>query len=261
MSKTIQIRIKDKRGGRFIIDDVVLNGYGEALGPYGIAVYITLCRHANMQSQQCWPSQQTIAKKTGMSVRQVKNMVDRCENLGLITREIAEGKYTIYTLLEPENKHLDKALHSMHPCTTDPSPLHSVQDTPAPGADKGTKEGTKEGTNILMSCKEIYKHFCERFNKNPNTYRLSEARKRKLKKRLTEFTAEEIKTAITNASNDDFYSGGGNRGWSADLDYITRNYENVEKLLNLIPRKGGKRGQYQSSNQPKKGKYDDVVER
>lgn len=148
-----QIRIKDKRGGRFIVDDVVLNGYGKALGPYGIAVYITLCRHANMQNQKCWPSQKTIADKTGMSVRQVKNMIDKCEKLGLISREIADGKYTIYTLLEPKNKHLEEPLHTVHPCTTRQEPLHTVQVTPAHGAGKGTKEGTKEGTNIYRKRK------------------------------------------------------------------------------------------------------------
>ena len=152
--KPTQIRIKDKRGGRFIVDDVVLNGYGKALGPYGIAVYIALCRHANMQNQQCWPSQKTIADKTGMSVRQVKNMIDKCEELGLITRKIEDGKYTIYTLLEPKNKHLDRPLHGVHPCTTEHTPLHGMQDTPAHGADKGTKEGTKEGKKNIIKRKK-----------------------------------------------------------------------------------------------------------
>lgn len=130
----MEIRIRDKRGGRFIVDDVVLNGYGKALGPYGISVYITLCRHANMQSQQCWPSQMTIAERTGMSVRQVKNMLDICEELGLISREIVDGKYTLYTLLEPKKKHFSTpAQHA---------PLHQIHTTPAHDADKGTKEGT-----------------------------------------------------------------------------------------------------------------------
>ncbi len=154
----MEIRIKDKRGGRFIVDDVVLNGYGKALGPYGIAFYITLCRHANMQSQQCWPSQQMIADKTGMSVRQVKNMADRCEELGLVSREIAEGKYTVYTLLEPKYKHLEEneeLLHDMHSCTTDTPPLHTMQGTPAPGADKGTNKGTKEGTKDISTVEKI----------------------------------------------------------------------------------------------------------
>lgn len=103
----MEVRIKDKRGGRFIVDDVVLNGYGKVLGPYGIAAYVALCRHANMSDQKCWPSQATIASETGMSVPQVKRELDKIDKLKLVRREIVEGRYTVYTLLEPKKKHLN----------------------------------------------------------------------------------------------------------------------------------------------------------
>ena len=258
----VQIRIKDKRGGRFIVDDIALNGYGKALGPYGIAIYIALCRHANMRTQQCWPSHKTMADKTGMSVAQVKRMLDKIEKLKLISRETEIGKFTIYTLLEPKEKHYKADVAQVDPAQGELPPSSGGATTQLPQSYKGTKEGTKEGTNISMSnsIKEIYEHYLKCFGRT-GRYKLSQSRKDKLKKRLTEFNAEEIKKAITNASEDDFYSGGGDRGWIADIDYITRNYENLERLLNLKPRKGGKRGQYKSSNQPKAGKYDDVVER
>ena len=43
--------------------------------------------------------------------------------------------------------------------------------------------------------------------------------------------------AIDHARADYFYNGDNDRGWKADLDFILRSYENVEKLANLSPRK------------------------
>ena len=154
--KPIEIRIKDKRGGRFIVDDVVLNGYGKALGPYGIAVYVTLCRHANMQTQQCWPSHKTMSDKTGMSVAQVKRMLDRIEELKLITRETEVGKFTIYTLLEPKERHYKKPSSIRTPCTTELPPSSGGATTQLTQSYKGTKEGTKEGKKNIIKRKNKY---------------------------------------------------------------------------------------------------------
>ena len=43
--------------------------------------------------------------------------------------------------------------------------------------------------------------------------------------------------AIENTSKSEFHQGDNDRGWTADLDYITRSYENVEKLAALETKK------------------------
>jgi len=102
----------------------------------------------------------------------------------------------------------------------------------------------------------IYNRFCKKFNRNPNTYKLTTSRRNKIKTRLKEFSPNQILKAIDNTSEDSFYSGTNDRGWTADLDYITRSYEITERLINLTPRR--------KNNQPysvDKGKYDDIVEK
>jgi len=96
------IRIKDKRKGVFTVDNVVMNGYGKALGATGIAFYVTLCRYANNQTQQAFPSITTIQNETGMDRKTIIAAAKRAEELKLIRKQVKEGAYTVYTLLEPK---------------------------------------------------------------------------------------------------------------------------------------------------------------
>lgn len=82
----------------------------------------------------------------------------------------------------------------------------------------------------------VYETYLGAFKKNPNMYKLTEARKKKIVSRLKDAGKEMLIRAIENASKDDFYSGSNDRGWKADLDYITRSYEVVEKLANMQPK-------------------------
>lgn len=83
---------------------------------------------------------------------------------------------------------------------------------------------------------ELYKYYVKMFKKNPKTYRPLPGRLAKVKTRLGTWTPRQIAIAIRNASQDDFYSGKNDRGWVADLSYICRNDENVEKLIGLRPK-------------------------
>lgn len=103
----------------------------------------------------------------------------------------------------------------------------------------------------------IWLHYCNKFQRDPRRYKLSVKRVKKINNRLKEFSEAAILKAITNASEDYFYAGNNNRGWTADLDYITRSYEIMERLYNLKPRKTNT--DYQSPKNvtvaKKKGKY------
>jgi hypothetical protein len=98
-------KVRDKRSkGWFYLDNEYLNGIGKHLGPIGIAVYVSLCRHADNE-QKCFPSQETIAKEIGTGIRSVRNYLKKLENLNIIqlekTRQ-AEGKWlnNTYFLLD-----------------------------------------------------------------------------------------------------------------------------------------------------------------
>jgi len=82
------MRIRDLRTEqRFFIDNAVIADYGARLGPHGIAVYCGLCLHARKSTQQCYPSQQTLAEELGTSVASVKRGIAKLIELKLIAVE------------------------------------------------------------------------------------------------------------------------------------------------------------------------------
>jgi hypothetical protein len=100
-------KIRDRREkGWFIIDNDYLNEYAKIFGPMGTAIYVSLCRHANISTQSCWPSQQTIAKENRISERTVRNLIKQFEgwNLIKVTRKIdgrtRRKKNNIYHLMD-----------------------------------------------------------------------------------------------------------------------------------------------------------------
>ena len=66
--------------------------------------------------------------------------------------------------------------------------------------------------------------------------KLTPGRQAKIKRRLKDCGKEQLELAIQNASQDYFYRGDNDRGWQADIDYICRSAEIVERLANMTPR-------------------------
>lgn len=99
-------------------------------------------------------------------------------------------------------------------------------------------QGDKEDKNSKQSqeMERVYQHYLNKFGTTAGRYKLTDKRKAKLKSRLKECGAEMLIDAIDHARADYFYNGNNDRGWKADLDFIVRSYENVEKLANLTPR-------------------------
>lgn len=81
---------RDKRKkGWFWLDNEYLNGYAKHFGAVGTAIYVSLCRHADNETQTCFPSQKTIANELGISERTVRTYLAIFErnNLIKITKE------------------------------------------------------------------------------------------------------------------------------------------------------------------------------
>jgi len=67
--------------------------------------------------------------------------------------------------------------------------------------------------------------------------RMTDKKREQIRARLKMFTMDEIKKAISNTYEDRFYSGNNDRKWKADFTYIFRNDDNMEKLINMKPRR------------------------
>ena len=100
----MEIKIRDNRKKEwFWLDNEYLNGYAKHLGVSCTAVYISLCRHADNTTQQCFPSMKLIAEENGISDDTVMRAVKRLEEWGivLVTRQKKEDgtqMNNVYTL-------------------------------------------------------------------------------------------------------------------------------------------------------------------
>lgn len=151
----MEIRISDKRSGRFIVDNCILDEYGGRLGSTGIALYVAICRYASNQTQECWPSLDTLHAVTGMKRNTIVDAGKLLVDLRLISKEVVPGRYVIYTLLEP----------------TSTEKGTSIQKVQGGSTEKGTATSTEKGTqtNVLNERKNEHKdQYSKKLERNEN---------------------------------------------------------------------------------------------
>jgi len=105
--------VRDARPGFLRVDNDLYDRFGAQLGPYGLAVYMALCRFANRDSE-CWPSYATIAKGTGMSWRKVASTIAQLEDLGVIAIERNAGASSTFVLLDTNAPRAYPPMHHVH---------------------------------------------------------------------------------------------------------------------------------------------------
>ena len=146
--------VRDKRNGKWWwCHNVVIDQYGPALGPHGIAVYVALCRYAN-DDGACWPSIATIGRDTGMSPNRVRRSLSDLERAGLISimhrpdEQTKLHQTSIYTLLEvDESTSRDEVLHHVKGGTSprEVGVLHHVKGGTSP---REAKEDSGKKTQL-----------------------------------------------------------------------------------------------------------------
>lgn len=166
---------------------------------------------------------QQIAERLKISPSTVRNVLNRLKNGSLIELE-SDSRGTIVYICNWEQYQTDWTAKGQ------------------PEDSKRTYKKIKDKDNTLSKDKvsqvpvgtvtEIYKFYLEKFN-TTDRYKLSEQRKTKIKARLRDAGEDMLRQAISNTAANGWYRGDNDRGWCADLDYIIRTYENVEKLANL----------------------------
>jgi hypothetical protein len=118
---TFEVRDRRPVGYLKVYNDL-FDKFGPTLGPYGLAAYMALCRHASNETSECFPSYNTIARETGMSRRKVIYAIQQMEKLKIIEVERNQHTSNVFVLLDTS------ALHA--PLPGAPHALPSAQDAP-----------------------------------------------------------------------------------------------------------------------------------
>jgi hypothetical protein len=85
MTQQTLFKIRDlRKKDQFKIDDKYLNGYAKICKANATLVYLSLCRHAEFESQKSFPSQNTIAFELGISVASVKRGIKKLTEYNII---------------------------------------------------------------------------------------------------------------------------------------------------------------------------------
>ncbi|HSE29924.1 MAG TPA: hypothetical protein VLA77_05060 [Candidatus Saccharimonadales bacterium] len=79
----------------------------------------------------------------------------------------------------------------------------------------------------------VYRFYLDKFGTTEGLFKLTDKRKEMLRRRLTDAGENMVRMAIENTANASFYRGENDRNWKANLDFILRSYEQVERLSSL----------------------------
>lgn len=93
------------------------------------------------------------------------------------------------------------------------------------------KVSIKPSQLAVDDVEEVFEKYVKAFD-SPNT-KLSPLRKTKIRQRLEDAGKEMLLKAIENTSKSPHHIGDNDRGWKANLDFIIRSYEQVERLSEL----------------------------
>ena len=94
---------------------------------------------------------------------------------------------------------------------------------------KSKKENIKE---ILG--RDVAEHIISVFNQaTGKKYTLTDKRRKLINERRKSFPSEQLENAAKNIALSPFHMGKNDRNWMADPDWLFRNDENVDKMLNL----------------------------
>lgn len=100
------------------------------------------------------------------------------------------------------------------------------------GNNNSNSNSNSNSNNTNVEILQIYDIYLKAFKKNGNAYKLTDKRKSKIAARLKDCGRQMLEEAIRKTSESPWHRPGGEWG-KANLDFIIRNYEQVERLSQL----------------------------
>lgn len=199
-----------------------------------LLVYAIIYGFSQDGQGECWASLDYFLLWTGASRASVIRAINSLEEKGLIKRRRRVGTTSALSVV------LEKTNHSKGGVKMTQGGIKmrrgGVKMIPNNKEDNKTNKeeiNKEESDKVAVEVQRTYDLFIEKFGKNPNTFKLTPKRQKKIKSRLKDCGETMIRKAIENTAKSEFYRGENERGWKADLDFILRSYEQVERLANM----------------------------
>jgi hypothetical protein len=168
---------------------------------------------------------------TNLNPNTLYKVLIRLEDNGLVTLT-SNNRYSTITICNWKHYQADGNSTSNNPVTTRE---HHGNNTVTLYKELRIKNKELKKNNIsppFRDVLEIFDYYVQCFGVNGNA-KLSDLRKKKIRLRLKDAGKELILKAIKNLSESPFHMGDNDRGWKADIDFIVRSYEQVEKYANM----------------------------
>jgi len=231
-------KIRDlRKKDQFKIDDKYLNGYARICGPNATLVYLSLCRHAEFNSQKAFPSQNKIGYELRISIASVKRGIKSLleYNIIRIEKEKMGGKFTnnVYYLVDKSEWNLKDTIA---PKDTRYHSSETVAHTPPT-----VRDTYKDNKVLRITKKKDNKDIYTSFNCFFDLYEKKVGKKKTLAKWL-KLSDKDRKLAISylpayvESTPDKRFRKNpetflNNRSWE---DEIIQNENNVEKPFNKL---------------------------
>lgn len=172
-----------------------------------------------------------LATYANVNANSIKDMLKRLQHHEMITIK-STNKYSTYSICNwARYQGNDTNKNTTSVTNKTPTKHHSNKKLPTNVGSKELKN--KPHVDLQKQIRHVYEFYINTFGKDPNRLKLTEKRKTHIRSRLDDYPMDDILLAIKNARNDDFFMGGGNRGWKGDIDYLMRSTENIEKYLEI----------------------------
>lgn len=180
---------------------------------------------ASFGNKGCWKKSTELQEICGVKDRAFQSACKRLEDNGYITQKRQFGRIFRTSTMTFKHQSQNSSDEQRYNSSDEQAQNSSVHID-------NTQEHTQDNTSNV-EIQSIYDFFISSFNKNPNQYKLTRSRKQKISARLKDAGADMLMRAIKNTSLSEFHNGDNERGWVADLDFIIRSYEQVERLSNI----------------------------
>lgn len=151
-----------KRDHFFMIDNDYVTLYAKHLGVMATAVYTSLRKHADIETNRCWPSMELMAEQHGIDRHTVSRALKRLEEWNIIStkraidRKNKKRKNNVYELL-PKELWKKPPVEDEYPIHTVSIPDHHGTEDTTQMASRMPYDGTEDTSNkthIIKTIKE-----------------------------------------------------------------------------------------------------------